>query len=91
MTLPRDFAEQERRRFWARKQQEHTMNKTYFDNALHVMEVRGGSFVKSLANCYYAADSSNKVKLRAAFPEYFDSYEAQFQAWKAEQAQKVAA
>lgn len=84
MTLPRDFAEQERRRFWARKR-ENDMTTTYFDNALHVMEVRGGSFVKSLANCYYMADSANKAKLRAAFAKYFDDYEAQFQAWKAEQ------
>lgn len=68
-----------------RKKAEAEMNKTHFDNALHVMEVRGGSFVKSLASCYYAADSSNKAKLREAFADYFANYEAQFRAWKAGQ------
>lgn len=54
----------------------------HYDNALHMMESFGGSFVKSLANCYYCADSGNKQRLRAAFPEYFDRYERQFQEWK---------
>lgn len=49
-----------------------------YDNALHMMEVLGGSFVKSLANCYYCADSDNKVKLRMAFSEYFERYELMF-------------
>ena len=39
-----------------------------FDNALHIMEVQGGSFVKALAHCYYMADSSNKAKLRPTMP-----------------------
>lgn len=49
-----------------------------FDNALHVMEVQGGSFVKSLAACYYAADPTNRPKLRATFASYFNEYEARF-------------
>lgn len=49
-----------------------------YDNALHMMEVLGGSFVKSLADCYYCADSNNKVKLRIAFSEYFERYELMF-------------
>lgn len=49
-----------------------------YDNALHLMEVQGGSFVKALAHCYYMADSTNKTKLRQTFAEYFDSYEARF-------------
>lgn len=49
-----------------------------FDSALHMMEVQGGSFVRALAACYYAADTENKLALRAAFAKYFDNYEAQF-------------
>lgn len=59
------------------------MSTTHFDNALHIMEVQGGSFVKSLAACYYAADSSNKAKLRAAFADYFGQYEKRFQQHRA--------
>lgn len=54
-----------------------------FDNALHLMEVQGGSFVKSLAHCYYMADTVNKTKLREAFADYFDRYEARFLEWQA--------
>ena len=50
-----------------------------FDNALHIMEVQGGSFVKALAHLYYMADSKNKPRVRAAFPEYFEQYERRFQ------------
>ena len=39
------------------------------------MELLGGSFVKSLANCYYAADVENKRKLLNTFAEYFERYE----------------
>jgi hypothetical protein len=49
-----------------------------FDSVLHLMEVRGGSFVRALAACYYAADPSNRMRLRAAFSDYFQNYEAQF-------------
>jgi len=51
-----------------------------YDNALHMMEVQGGSFVKALANCYYMADTPNKTKLRETFAEYFNNYEARFAA-----------
>ena len=49
-----------------------------YDGPLHMMEVLGGSFVKSLANCYYAADPANKRRLRIAFEEYFAKYERMF-------------
>jgi hypothetical protein len=55
------------------------MKKRIYDNALHVMEVQGGSFVKALAHCYYMADQGNRTILRAAFKSYFDEYEARFQ------------
>lgn len=51
-----------------------------YDDALHLMEVQGGSFVKSLANCFYAADTPNKQRLRAAFPDFFKTYEDRFKA-----------
>ncbi len=56
------------------------MSAREYDDALHMMEVIGGSFVKALANLYYMADSTNKRRVRAAFPEYFEKYEAQYQA-----------
>ena len=49
-----------------------------YDNGLHMMEELGGSFVKSLVNCYYCADSSNKAKLREAFAEYFERYDQMY-------------
>lgn len=55
---------------------------THYDNALDMMEKLGGSFVQSLANCYYRADASNKMKLKEAFKDYFDRYEQQYEAWK---------
>lgn len=60
-----------------------------YDDALHMMEKLGGSFVRSLADCYLHADPSNKQKLRAAFSEYFERYEQMFRdhaAGKARQA-----
>lgn len=54
-----------------------------YDNAEHMMEVLGGSFVKALVSLWYSADSSNKPRVRAAFPEYFDKYERMFQEWQA--------
>lgn len=56
---------------------------TYYDNPQHMMELIGGSFVRSLVACYYAADSKNKARLQEAFKEYFDIYEAQYKAWRA--------
>ncbi len=50
----------------------------HYDDALHMMEVMGGSFVKALAHLYYMADSTNKVRVRQAFPEYFEKYEAMY-------------
>lgn len=49
-----------------------------YDDALHLMEVQGGSFVRSLAACYYCADPSNKARLRTAFADYFETYERRF-------------
>ena len=46
-----------------------------YDNAVHMMEVLGGSFVRSLADSFYCADSHNKARLIAAFPEQFKRYE----------------
>lgn len=51
---------------------------TRYDDALHLMEAQGGSFVKSLAHCYCMADPSNKAILRGAFARYFESYEQRF-------------
>lgn len=49
-----------------------------YDNAVHMMEELGGSFVKSLAACYYCVDSNNKTRLRVAFSEYFERYERMY-------------
>lgn len=54
-----------------------------YENSLHMMEAQGGSFVRALAQCYYAADPVNREKLRAAFADYFANYEARFQAHRA--------
>ena len=50
-----------------------------YDDALHLMESIGGSFVRSLAACYYATDPTNKAKLREAFGNYFAQYERELQ------------
>lgn len=57
------------------------MNTPHYDDALHMMERLGGSFVRSLADCYYRADPPNRVKLRSTFAEYFDKYERQYAEW----------
>ncbi len=47
------------------------------DDFLHAaweMEATGGSFAANLARTYYVADSSNKARLRAAFPDYFTGF-----------------
>jgi len=54
-----------------------------YDGPLHMMEVQGGSFVKALANCYYAADPQNKQILRTHFAYYFDDYKRRFEEHKA--------
>lgn len=55
----------------------------HYDNAEHMMEVLGGSFVKALVNLWYCADLNNSPRVRAAFPEYFERYEKMFNEWKA--------
>ena len=67
---------------WVRDRQQ-------FDDALHMMEVTGGSFVRALVNCYYAADRHNRVKLRAIFEKYFAHYEDLFREHCAQAASKV--
>lgn len=39
------------------------------------MERFGGSFVKALSGAFYRADRENFLKLKDAFPEYWDEYE----------------
>jgi len=38
------------------------------------MEKYGGSFVKALAEAFFRSDPDNFVKLRKAFPEYWEEY-----------------
>jgi len=49
-----------------------------YDNPEHMMEAIGGGFVKALVELWYRADSKNKPRVRAAFPEYFEKYEIMF-------------
>jgi hypothetical protein len=51
-----------------------------------MMEIFGGGFVKALVDLWYRADSTNKQRLRAAFPEYFERYELMFKRHKESQA-----
>lgn len=55
MTLPRDFAEQERRRFWARKQQEHL-----YEQSLQRPAVHADAAKKTTAQ--HEADSPDRVR-----------------------------
>lgn len=59
-----------------------TDNAPFYDDALHMMEKIGGSFVKALADCYCRADPNNKARLIAAFPEIFERYERLHREWK---------
>src|ERR1043166_8817805 len=54
-----------------------------YDNALHMMELQGGSFVRALVDCYYAADNVNKLKLRETFAHYFDDYRLRYTQYRA--------
>lgn len=54
----------------------------HYDDHIHMMERIGGSFVRSLAACYYAADGANKQRLLEAFPDYFERYRVQFEQWR---------
>lgn len=44
------------------------------DKIVTLMEQYGGSFVKSLAQCFRHADPVNFTKLRQTFSAYWDSY-----------------
>lgn len=41
---------------------------------IEAMEKYGGSFVVSLAQCFRRADQMNRIKLKHAFPEYWNQY-----------------
>ena len=60
-----------------------------YDDHIHMMEQIGGSFVKSLAECYYRADSENKRRLVEAFSDYFGSYEQKWRAMQPKQTEEV--
>jgi hypothetical protein len=49
------------------------MNEEDFE-VVEAMEKYGGSFVRALAQCFYRADDSNLIKLKRAFPEYWEEY-----------------
>lgn len=53
----------------------------HYDNALHMMELQGGSFVRALAELYLRADAENKLRVRAAFADYFTEYKDRYFAW----------
>lgn len=55
------------------------MSTPLYDDALHMMEVQGGSFVKALAHLYCMADPANKAIARQAFATYFERYEVRYQ------------
>ncbi len=42
--------------------------------AAQAMRQYGGSFAKSLADCWLRADPINRQRVVAAFPEFFDRY-----------------
>ena len=42
--------------------------------AAYMMERIGGSFAAHIACAYFAADSHNRERLRAAFPDLFTRY-----------------
>lgn len=60
------------------------MSKQY-DGPLHMMEELGGSFVRALANAWFAADENNRARLHVAFADYFERYRDLFQKHKANQ------
>ncbi len=47
-------------------------------NTINAMESEGGSFVRALAHAARMADDSNYEKLKAAFPDYWEKYEAPY-------------
>ncbi len=56
----------------------------HYDGPLHMMERLGGSFVRALAAAYYQADMTNRIRLKAAFNDYFSRYEGLFEIHRAE-------
>lgn len=53
---------------------ESEKNHDFMLDVVNNMDKYGGSFVQSLAACYYTADPFNKRRLLAAFFEYFIKY-----------------
>lgn len=51
------------------------MNEEEF-KVVEAMEKFGGSFVKSLAQCFYRADRNNIDKLKNTFNEYWEQYQS---------------
>lgn len=43
-------------------------------NATALMHLIGGSFAAHIASAYFYADSHNRLRLRAAFPDLFTRY-----------------
>lgn len=39
-----------------------------------MMEERGGSFIRALAQAFYAADLQNFLKLKTTFSDYWEYY-----------------
>ena len=46
------------------------------EDAARLMRQMGGSFVEQLGYAYRMADPENATKLRCAFPELFEKYDA---------------
>lgn len=45
-----------------------------YAHAAQLMEQLGGGFAGHIARAYFAADSHNRARLRAAFPDLFTKY-----------------
>lgn len=45
-----------------------------FVHAAHAMRDLGGHFASTIAKAFFYADSSNRMRLRAAFPDLFTHY-----------------
>lgn len=42
----------------------------------HTMKKYGGGFVRAIAEAWFQGDDTNRPRVRAAFPEYFEKYAA---------------
>jgi hypothetical protein len=51
------------------------MNEALTNEALILMGQIGGAFAKAIAQAYTVADSGNRQRLLAAFPELFAKYQ----------------